>query len=231
MRKVLILANDTTYAYNLRNEIIESLVSNGYEVVVASQPLLLQEELKRLGARLIDIETNRHGTNPFSDIGLMKKYLRVIKAENPDVVLTYNIKPNVYGGMACRKTKKPYIPNITGLGTAVENPGFMQTLSTRLYKCGIARAACVMFQNEDNRQFFVDRKLLPRKADTRVLPGSGVSLKIHKPMDYPIDEKTVHFLFIARVMQEKGIDYYLSAAKRIYEKHKNVMFHTMMKVS
>ena len=65
--KVMILANDTTYTYNLRNEIIECLAADGHDVVVASQPLLLQEELRGLGCRLIDIETNRHGTNPLSD--------------------------------------------------------------------------------------------------------------------------------------------------------------------
>ncbi len=224
-QKVLILANDTTYTYNLRNEIIERLVSDGYEVVVVSQPLLLQEELKSLGARLVDIETNRHGTNPLSDLGLLRKYRKVLKQENPDVVLTYNIKPNAYGGIACRMQKRHYLPNVTGLGTAVEYPGLMQRISTRLYKAGVAKADCIFFQNEENRQFFFEHKMLRKNARTRLLPGSGVSLKMHCPMDYPEIHEKIHFLFIARVMKEKGIDLYLAAARRIFEKHQNVMFH------
>lgn len=223
--KVMILANDTTYTYNLRNEIIERLASDGHEVVVASQPLLLQEELKSLGCRLVNIETNRHGTNPLSDLGLLMKFRMVLSEERPDVALTYNIKPNAYGGIACRMTKTHYIPNITGLGTAVEYPGLMQKISTKLYKAGVAGADCIMFQNDENKQFFIDHHMMPKKARTRLLPGSGVSLKVHKAMEYPVDTGVINFLFIARVMAEKGIDLLLGAAKRIYEKHKNVMFH------
>lgn len=223
--KVMILANDTTYTYNLRNEIIERLAADGHEVVVASQPLLLQEELKALGCRLVDIETNRHGTNPLSDFGLLMKYRQVLLDEKPDVVLTYNIKPNAYGGLACRMTKTHYLPNVTGLGTAVENPGIMQKITTKLYKLGVADADCVFFQNEENEEFFVEHNMLAQGTRTRLLPGSGVSLKIHKAMEYPADGMTINFLFIARVMKEKGIDLYLEAAKRINETHKNVMFH------
>lgn len=223
--KVMILANDTTYTYNLRNEIIERLVADGNEVVIASQPLLLQDDLRGMGARLVDIETNRHGTNPFSDLSLLRKFRKILLDEKPDVVLTYNIKPNAYGGIACRMTKTHYIPNITGLGTAVEYPGLMQKISIKLYKAGVARADCVMFQNEENIRFFVDHHMMQKNARIRLLPGSGVSLKVHKAMEYPADGEKINFLFIARVMAEKGIDLYLGAAKRIYEKHPNVMFH------
>lgn len=223
--KVMILANDTTYTYNLRNEIIERLVLDGHEVVVVSQPLNLQEELKGLGCRLVDIKTNRHGTNPCSDFRLLLKFRKVLLDEKPDVALSYNIKPNVYGGIACRMTKTHYIANITGLGTAVEYPGLMQKITTMLYKIGIAGADCVMFQNRENMRFFVDNHMLPKKARIRLLPGSGVSLKVHKAMEYPEDNNMINFLFIARVMAEKGIDLYIGAAKRIYEKYKNVMFH------
>lgn len=223
--KVLVLANDTTYAFNLRDELLERLVSDGNEVVVASQPLLYQDELKALGCRLIDIETNRHGKNPLSDLGLLSKFKKILKAEKPDIVLTYNIKPNVYGGMACKSLKIRYIPNITGLGTAVEYPGMMQKITTRLYKSGVAGASCIMFQNDENEAFFSEHKMLKPGVRTRLLPGSGVNLNKHKAMPYPENADTINFLFIARVLKEKGIDLYLNGAKRIYEKHKNVVFH------
>ena len=223
--KVLVLANDTTYAFNLRDELLERLVSDGNEVVVASQPLLYQEELKGMGCRLIDIETNRHGKNPLSDLGLLSKFKKILKAEKPDIVLTYNIKPNVYGGMACKSLKIRYIPNITGLGTAVEYPGMMQKITTRLYKSGVAGASCIMFQNDENQAFFAEHKMLKPGVRTRLLPGSGVNLNKHKAMPYPENTDTINFLFIARVLKEKGIDLYLNGAKRIYEKHKNVVFH------
>ena len=223
--KIIIFANDTTYTYNLRNELIERMIEDGCEVVIASQPLLLQDKLKQMGVRLIDINTNRHSANPISDILLLKKYLKILKLEKPDIALTYNIKPNVYGGIACRITKTNYIPNITGLGTAVEYPGIMQKITKRLYKVGIAGADCVMFQNDENKQFFIDHHMMPKHSRIRLLPGSGVSLKVHQLIEYPPDGEKINFLFIARVMAEKGIDLFLNAAKRIYKKHNNTMFH------
>ena len=224
-RTVLLLANDTTYTYNLRDEIIERLAASGYEVVVASQPMRMQDELKALGCRLVSIETNRHGTNPLSDLSLTMRYKKVLEEEKPDVVLSYNIKPNVYGGLACRMTNTHYLPNITGLGTAVEYPGLMQMITTRLYKAGVAGADCVFFQNNENQRFFEARRMLKKGARTRLIPGSGVNLRVHKAMPYPEESDRVNFLFIARVMREKGIDLYLNAASRVYEKHKDVMFH------
>lgn len=223
--KILVISNDTTYTYNLRNEVLESLVNDGHEVVVASKPLLLQDELKTIGCRLIDLETNRHGTSPISDLGLLLRCRRILKSEKPDLVLTYNIKPNAYGGMACRMTKSRYMANITGLGTALEYPGLMQKITSRLYKLGVAGADCVFFQNAENEQFFETHHMLRKGTHTRLLPGSGVSLKLHKAMPYPEESDRIHFLFIARIMQQKGIDLYLGAAKRIFETHKNVMFH------
>lgn len=219
------LVNDTTYTFNLRDQVIERLVKEGFEVVIASQPLLHQDGLKDLGARLIDIQTNRHGTNPISDIKLLKKYIKVIREEKPVVVLTYNIKPNAYGGMACRITKTKYLSNITGLGTAVEIPGLMQKITMRLYKAGVWGASCVFFQNEENRQFFITHKMLRTGCKTILLPGSGVNLDKHKVLDCPDDNDKINFLFIARVMKEKGIDLYLNAAKKIHEKYDKTVFH------
>ena len=225
MSKVLMLANDTTYTFNLRDQVIEGLVQEGFEVVVASQLLLHQDGLRELGARLIDIQINRHGTNPASDIKLLRKYIKIIREEEPDVVLTYNIKPNVYGGMACRITKTKYLPNITGLGTAVEIPGLMQKITIKLYKAGVWGASCVFFQNEENKRFFINHKMLKTGCKTVLLPGSGVNLSKHKALDYPDDNGDISFLFVARVMKEKGIDLYLNAAKRVHEKYRRTVFH------
>ena len=213
MKKVVMLINDTTYAFNLRGAIIEKLISEGLEVVIVSQLLKNQDKLKAMGAKLVGVETGRHGTNPLSDLKLMQTYKKILKAEKPDVVLTYNIKPNVYGGMACQQLKIPYLPNVTGLGTPVENPGKLQKLTIQLYKMGVAGGACVFFQNNDNRAFFEQHRMLKANARTRVLPGSGVDLAKHPVLPWPEDGK-VHFLFAARVMKEKGIDLFLAAARQ-----------------
>lgn len=213
MKKAVVLINDTTYAFNLRGAIIQKLINERFKVIVVGQLLKHRDELRAMGAKLIGVETGRHGTNPLSDLLLMQTYKRILKAEKPDVVLTYNIKPNVYGGMACQLLKIPYLPNVTGLGTPVENPGKLQKLTIQLYKMGVAGGKCVFFQNHDNRAFFEQHHMLKANARTRVLPGSGVDLTKHPVLPWPEDGK-VHFLFAARVMKEKGIDLFLTAARK-----------------
>ena len=139
--RIVLVANDTTFIYNLRREILKGLIAEGHEVSVMCQVLQFKEELEQMGCGVIDIETARQGKNPFKDIVLFRKYYQAFKRHKPDVMLGNNIKPNVYAGLACQMLKIKYIPNITGLGTPVENPGPLQALTPRLYKMGVAGAA------------------------------------------------------------------------------------------
>lgn len=220
--KILLLVNDTTYAYNTRMELISSLVQHGNDVVVVSEPSHLRNELiQETGARLIDLKVGRRGTDPFKDIRLMRSFYRILRKEKPDLVLSFNIKPNIYGGLACRMLKIPYMPNVTGLGVAVEYPGLLQVLTTRLYKWGVAGANCIFFQNEENLEFFKSRKMIAKKSKVCMLPGSGVNLTHRAMKEYPA-EGPVHFLFAARIMKEKGIDLFLAAAEKYHSD--NVIF-------
>ena len=222
--KIALVANDTTFIYNLRREIIGKLTEQGHQVSVLGQSLSHTEALRALGCELYNVPIGRRGVNPLDDLKLLRQFRRLLKEIKPDVVFTNNIKPNVYAGMVCRMLGITYIANITGLGTAVENPGKLQALTTRLYKWGVAGADTVFFQNGENMRFFREHKMMPKKAKIKLLPGSGVNLESHPVLPYiPGDE--VRFLFIARLLKEKGIELYLSAAERIAEKYPNVMFH------
>lgn len=148
----------------------------------------------------------------------------MLRKINPDVVFTNNIKPNVYAGIACRVLGIQYIPNITGLGTPVENPGKLQFLATRLYKYGVAGADTIFFQNDENVRFFEQHHIMPKNSHVCLLPGSGVNLQAYPELPYSPGD-VVHFLFVARLLKEKGIELYLSAAKRVAQNHPNVMFH------
>lgn len=221
---IVLIANDTTYVYNLRREVLAEMIAQGHRVTVLSQFLAHKEALEQMGCALVDVRNSRRGTNPLADLKLMGRYLRILGTIKPDMVFLYNIKPDIYAGLVCRLLGIRYAPNVTGLGTAVEYPGKMQQLTTRLYKWGVAGADCIFFQNGENLRFFQERKLLPRKGRICLLPGSGVNLQTHPPLPYEPGE-TVHFLFVARLLKEKGIELYLAAAKRIARNHPNVMFH------
>ena len=222
--RIILAANDTTFIYNLRREILKGLIAEGHEVSAMCQVLQFEDELEQLGCDVINIETARQGKNPFKDVLLFRKYYQSLKKYKPDVMLGNNIKPNVYAGLACQMLKIKYIPNITGLGTPVENPGPLQALTTRLYKMGVAGASCIFFQNGENQRFFETHKMMPKHAKIRLLPGSGVDLESHPAFPYPEGE-TVHFQFTSRILKEKGIDLYLAAAKRIHGEYPNTVFH------
>lgn len=222
--KITLIANDTTFIYNLRREVLAKLVEEGHQVTVLCQFRSHREALEQIGCRLCDIPIGRRNTNPWADLKLLYHFFQMLRKINPDVVFTNNIKPNVYAGIACRVLGIQYIPNITGLGTPVENPGKLQFLATRLYKYGVAGADTIFFQNDENVRFFEQHHMMPKNSHVCLLPGSGVNLQAYPELPYSPGD-VVHFLFVARLLKEKGIELYLSAAKRVAQNHPNVMFH------
>lgn len=217
MKHILMITNDTNFAWNLRREVLQRFIKEGYRVTLAGEILNFREDLEVLGCELADIKTARHGTSILQDLQLFGRYFSVLRKRKPDIVLTNNIKPNVYAGLACRILGIPYMPNITGLGTPVEHPGPMQKLTTMLYKIGVGSANAVLFQNTENVEFFKSRKMLSPRSSVVLLPGSGVNLNSHPLLPYP-DSGKIHFLFVARVMKEKGIDLFLAAARKFHGK-------------
>ena len=222
MKKILILANNDVGLYKFRKELIQELVKENKVFISLPDGDYIQE-FKEIGCEFINTPISRRGTNPITDLKLMWFYKRIIKEVQPDIVLTYTIKPNIYGGIICRFIKIPYIVNITGLGTAVENGGLLQKITLFLYKLSLGKTKCVFFQNEENKEFLSKR--IPIN-NCRLIPGSGVNLEYYSLLDYPKDE-TINFLFIARVMKEKGIDQYLDAAKVIKKKYPRTKFHIL----
>lgn len=224
MKTVVILGNHHVVLYNFRKEIIERLIREKYRVVTALPYTKEAEKLKELGCEIIDIPVARRGTNPITDFKLFLRYRKLLKQENPDIVYTYTIKPNIYGGMACRLLKIPYLVNITGLGSAMEGEGVLQKITSFLYRIAVKKADCIFFQNEMNRQVFTKRNIHGKAEE--LLPGSGVNLEHFAYSDMPKKE-TTEFVYISRVMKEKGIEQYLKAADRIRRKYPNTKFHIL----
>ncbi len=221
-KKVLILVNHDVVIYNFRRELVERLLADGYQLFISSPYGERIDDLIAMGCEYIETDIQRHGTNPIEDLKLLSVYRKMMKEVKPSVVLTYTIKPNIYGGMAAKALNLPYIANITGLGTAVENNGLMQKITVLLYKVSFQKVHRVFFQNTENKQFFVSSGVAVNKHS--LLPGSGVNLDHFSVLKYP-SEDTVEFVFVSRIMKEKGIDQYLEAAKTIRERHPQTRFH------
>ena len=108
MKKILILANSSGGLYDFRNELVLRLLKS-YEVVVSLPDDVRTRELAEEGCRVIHTAINRRGVNPKEDISLLLSYRRLIQDEKPDLVLTYTIKPNIYGGFCSRMARVPYV--------------------------------------------------------------------------------------------------------------------------
>lgn len=225
-KKILILGNSHLVVFKFRGELIQTLVQNGHDVIVCfpNGPFGKGEETSRqYGCRFIENKIDRRGTNPLKDILLVRNYYTIIKREKPDVVLAYTVKPDVYGGIVCRILKTAFIPNITGLGKALDEKGIVQKLTIALYKIAVAKAKCVFFQNDNDRAFFDNNRISYKKGIT--LPGSGVNLNMFQPLSYPTEEAPVRFIYVARVMKAKGIEEFFEAASLVRKKYPDTEFH------
>ena len=226
MKSVLVLSNSIIGLYSFRKEVNQAIFKEGYGVVI-SCPLDVKEDadwFETIGCELIDTKFNRKGTNPLKDLKLVFQYRSIIRKVKPCAVFSYTIKPNLYGGMACQLCGVSQIVNITGLGSAVENPGWLQKLTILLYKVGLRKTKTVFFQNKANMEFCQLHGMV--KGVKKLIPGSGVNLAYHSKQDYPVDG-TTKFIFISRLLKEKGVEEYFGAAEQIKERYPNTEFHIL----
>lgn len=225
MKKVLMLGNHEIVIYNFRRELIQRMIEDGYEVYVALPYGPKVEYLKEMGCEFIDTPVNRRNTNPLEDIKVFFRYIKILEQIKPDVVLTYTVKPNVYGGIACRLKSIPYICNVTGLGSGYLNGGIVKRVVKNLSKLAFKKANKVFFQNSTDMNLLVEQNIVNDNYD--LLPGSGVNLEINRVLPYPAKDKPTSFNFVARVMKDKGIDEYLEAAKQVKEKYPDIIFNVI----
>ena len=210
--KILIVTNHSYMLYRFRRELIEALQKD-HEVVLSMPFVGHEEDFQSMGLRCIRTEVDRRGINPKTDMKLLLTYQKLMKKERPDLVITYSIKPNIYAGLVCSQLKIPYCANVQGLGTAFQRKRLAQFV-TVLYKAALHKAGVVFFENEGNAQEFVDRSILPREKIT-VLPGAGINLEAYPLTPYP-ENDCIRFLYLGRIMKEKGIDELFGAMRRLH---------------
>lgn len=212
-KRILVLANSSDGLYGFRKELLSALSEKG-NISVSVPDKGWFAELRGLGCKVIDTPIDRRGINPITDLKLLLRYWKLLKQEKPDIVVTYTIKPNIYGGLVCRMLNVPYAVNITGLGTALQNPGLLCALVTMLYKLALKKAKVVFFENAGNMQNLLDTGIV-REAQCRLLAGAGVNVEHYAYAPYPESEVPTKFLFVGRMMREKGIDELFSAMQKL----------------
>ena len=213
-KKILIATNHAYMLWQFRRELIAELKKD-HEVVLS---LPFDEEkhekpFQEMGVKCINTPIDRRGINPLTDFKLMEHYKIIFQDERPDLVITYSIKPNIYAGLVCSKLGITFCANVTGLGTAFQKAGLAQFV-TLLYKMGFRKVRTVFFENEGNAEEFQKRKIIPAKKQ-KILHGAGINLERYPYYPYPENEK-IHFLYMGRIMKEKGIDELFVAVRSLY---------------
>ena len=211
--KILIITNHSYMLYRFRRELIETLAKD-HEVVLSMPFVGHEEDFQAMGLKCINTEVDRRGINFANDAKLFITYRTLLKEEKPDMVLTYSIKPNIYAGMACQLAGIPYCANVQGLGTAFQRAGLAQFV-TMLYRMALKGAKVVFFENIGGAKEFIARNILPERK-IRVLPGAGINLERFALTDYPENDR-IRFLYVGRIMKEKGIDELFAAMRRLHK--------------
>ena len=225
MSKILILANVKATIVNFRKEIITALIDAGYSVTVGYHSGGVNDDITALGCKSVDLPVSRHGKNIIKDVKLLEACKNLIRQEKPDVVLTYTVKPNIYGSFASASLHVPYINNVTGLGSILQNDNVLSKMILSLQKKAYKKSSCVFFQNSANRDKLKELGVISDTARMRILPGSGVNLQKHKYEDYPENDGITRFVIVSRVREDKGYREFLDAAEYTKDKYPDTEFH------
>ncbi len=228
--KFLVLASFAESLLGFRRPLIVALQGKALEVHVAAPDLPLghpvRAELELMGLRVHSIPLRRTGVNPIADIGAFLSLLRLMLHVRPCWVLSYTVKPVVYGSLAGLMVGIPRrFALITGLGYAFQGEGkraWLEGLVRRMYALALGGAHMVFFQNPDDEAAFRRLGILKLATPTRVVNGSGVDV-VSFP-EVPLPEGPPRFLLIARLLGSKGIREYVAAAQRVRARYPSVVF-------
>lgn len=217
MTKVAITANTSWYIYNFRKNTILSLIEMGFEVVTIAPRDSYSRNLEALGCSFFNIDIDQGGKNPFKDLKTLWDFKRIFSKNNIDVVLNFTPKNNIYSTLAASRYDTIIINNIAGLGVLFVNESITSKIARLLYKRSQHYAHKVFFQNEEDRELFINNNIVDKDITDRI-PGSGADL-LRFELSPSVDDGVVRFLLIARMLYDKGIEIYVEAARILKEKY------------
>ncbi len=220
---VLLLVNKDTTILQFRLALLQALRAAGYRVVASLPTGERIGEIAEIGAHIRITPMKKDAITPVGDLRLWQSYRRIIREESPDVILTYTVKPTVFGGLAAGRV--PLIATITGRGRALTGGAPLRALTTALYRRALRNAAAVCFQNEADEAYFTRHRIAP--GHHRMVPGSGVDLVHYAPMPYPSSASGIDIAFISRLLPEKGLELYVEVARRYHRRRPQVRFHVV----
>lgn len=223
---ILLSANSSWNIFNFRLGLITALQGRGFKVAVAAPADDHAAALRKLGIDLVPLAIDSSGASPVRDLRLLAGYYRVLRRIRPAAFLGFTAKPNIYGSIAAAALGIRVINNISGLGTAFIEKTRLTKIVSALYRIALKRSSTVFFQNRDDCQLFTAAGLVtPDQA--RLLPGSGIDLDRFRPSGQPRAAGPFRFLFVGRLLWDKGLAELVEAARMVRHAHPEVRFQLL----
>ena len=224
-QRIVVAANSAWNLVHFRAGLIRTLADEGYDVIAAAPPDPASfARMPDLLKRWTTIPVERSGLNPVADLRLLGRFVRLLRRDRPAAFLGFTVKPNIYGCLAARLTAVPAIANVSGLGTAFLSRPILRRVVEILYRVAFAKTAVVFFQNHDDLELFVDRRLV-RRSQARLLPGSGIDTSRFEVA--PLPDGPVVFLLIGRLIGDKGVREFVEAARTVKTEQPQVCFQLL----
>lgn len=223
---ILMTVNAAWNIWNFRRSVLEALIEDGYRVTVLAPSDNSVADLEALGAKFHPLDMNVKGLSPLADLKLVRRFKRIFQSKRPDIILGFTIKNNIFGAMAARQLGIPFVPNVTGLGTAFLSGGPLRMIAEGLYRRAFSKLPMVFFQNDDDRKVFVNRRLVQSRS-AHLLPGSGIDLVRFASTAMPPAETPTVFLMIARLLRDKGVMEFVEAARKVRAHRPEVQFRLL----
>lgn len=231
-KKFLIVAGAHESLVVFRGELLRAILKADYEVHVCAPDFTptIKTQLEQWGVYVHSVNLRRAGINPLLDVITLFQLIVLMRKIKPDVLLSYTIKPVIYGLLAgyVARVQRRYAL-ITGLGYSfMSGDGYKRLIvgwiAKRLYALSLSFSDKVFFQNPDDEKLFREIGLLSKAKSSVVVNGSGVDLFKFTPSSINAPKKNVVFLMIARLLGDKGVREYAAAAKLIKSKHAHTSF-------
>lgn len=221
--KVLLTGNTAFKLANFREGLIRRLIADGHTVTALVPSDDYAPMLREMGCEVIDLEMNRKGISVLSELPLLLRVFRHLRDIRPDIIFGYTIKNNIYGALSARVLGIPFVPNVTGLGTAFEQPGLLNKTVIALYKTAFKRVPVVFFQNTHDQSLFLKAGIV-RADQTELLPGSGVDLGAFDIRPLMGSDDAPQFTLIARMLRDKGIAEFVEASRMVAKDYPDATF-------
>ncbi len=227
--RIILSANTTWYLYNFRLPLIRELLKHNHQVFALSPLDKYSINLKKLNVHHIDMKIKRSGINPLEDILLLVRFIQIYKKYQPDIVQHFTVKPVIYGTIAAKIAGIKYIFNmIPGMGYVFTETGFkkriVQLITRFMYKYALKFSNHIFFQNTEDYNYFLKYNMVSKEKSS-IISGTGVDIEKFKPISKKIrPDNRIVFIFSGRLLWDKGVGEFVSAARLLKEKYKNVDF-------